>query len=27
VRPPLVNVSPAEFDELRTVLAHWEKFL
>ncbi len=27
VRPPLVNVSPAELDELRTVLARWEKFL
>jgi 5-dehydro-4-deoxyglucarate dehydratase len=27
VRPPLVNVSPEELDELRTVLAHWEKFL
>ena len=27
VRPPLVNVSPDELDELRTLLAHWEKFL
>ena len=27
VRPPLVNVTPEELDELRTVLAHWEKFL
>ena len=27
VRPPLVNVTPEEFDELRTILGHWEKFL
>ena len=27
VRPPLVNVTPAEEDELRTILAQWEKFL
>jgi 5-dehydro-4-deoxyglucarate dehydratase len=27
VRPPLVNVTPEEMDELRTVLSHWEKFL
>jgi 5-dehydro-4-deoxyglucarate dehydratase len=27
VRPPLVNVTPEELDELRTVLARWEKFL
>jgi 5-dehydro-4-deoxyglucarate dehydratase len=27
VRPPLVNVTAAEEDELRTILGHWEKFL
>ncbi len=27
VRPPLVNVTPVEEDELRTILGHWEKFL
>lgn len=27
VRPPLVNVTPDEEDELRTILATWEKFL
>ena len=27
VRPPLVNVTPEEIDELRTILGHWEKFL
>lgn len=27
VRPPLVNVTPEELDELRTILGHWEKFL
>jgi 5-dehydro-4-deoxyglucarate dehydratase len=27
VRPPLVNVTPEELDELRTILARWEKFL
>jgi 5-dehydro-4-deoxyglucarate dehydratase len=27
VRPPLVNVTPDEEDELRTILAAWEKFL
>lgn len=27
VRPPLVNVTPEEMDELRTVLSHWEKYL
>lgn len=27
VRPPLVNVTPEEEDELRTILAQWEKFL
>ncbi|HEY3581128.1 MAG TPA: 5-dehydro-4-deoxyglucarate dehydratase [Pyrinomonadaceae bacterium] len=27
VRPPLVNVSPRELDELRTILGHWEKYL
>jgi 5-dehydro-4-deoxyglucarate dehydratase len=27
VRPPLVNVKPEEADELRTILASWEKFL
>ena len=27
VRPPLVNVSVEEEDELRTILASWEKFL
>ena len=27
VRPPLVNVKPEEDDELRTILATWEKFL
>jgi 5-dehydro-4-deoxyglucarate dehydratase len=27
VRPPLVNVTPAEEDELRTILSAWEKFL
>ncbi|HSD45193.1 MAG TPA: 5-dehydro-4-deoxyglucarate dehydratase [Pyrinomonadaceae bacterium] len=27
VRPPLVNVTPEEIDELRTVLGHWEKYL
>jgi 5-dehydro-4-deoxyglucarate dehydratase len=27
VRPPLVNVNPDEEDELRTILACWEKFL
>lgn len=27
VRPPLVNVTPGEEDELRAILATWEKFL
>ena len=27
VRPPLVNVAPEEEDELRMILAGWEKFL
>jgi 5-dehydro-4-deoxyglucarate dehydratase len=27
VRPPLVSVKPEEEDELRTILASWEKFL
>jgi len=27
VRPPLVNVTSQELDELRTVLGHWEKYL
>lgn len=27
VRPPLVNVSSQELDELRTILSHWEKYL
>lgn len=27
VRPPLVNVTPEEEDELRTILSTWEKFL
>lgn len=27
VRPPLVNVSPEEMDELRIILSGWEKFL
>ena len=27
VRPPLVNVTPEEEDELRAILAQWEKFL
>jgi 5-dehydro-4-deoxyglucarate dehydratase len=27
VRPPLVNVTPQEMDELRTILGHWEKYL
>jgi len=27
VRPPLVNVTPEEEDELRIILAGWEKFL
>lgn len=27
VRPPLVNVTPEEMDELRTILGHWEKYL
>ena len=27
VRPPLVNVTPAELDELRAILGHWEKYL
>jgi 5-dehydro-4-deoxyglucarate dehydratase len=27
VRPPLVNVKPEEEDELRAILATWEKFL
>lgn len=27
VRPPLVNVTPEELDELRTILSRWEKFL
>ena len=27
VRPPLVNVKPEEEDELRAILASWEKFL
>ena len=27
VRPPLVNVTPRELDELRTILSHWEKYL
>jgi 5-dehydro-4-deoxyglucarate dehydratase len=27
VRPPLVNVTPEEEDELRAILGTWEKFL
>ena len=27
VRPPLVNVTPEELDELRAILSHWEKYL
>ena len=27
VRPPLVNVTAPELDELRTILSHWEKYL
>ena len=27
VRPPLVNVTPEELNELRTILGHWEKYL
>src|SRR5215813_1600465 len=27
VRPPLINITPAEEDELRAILASWEKFL
>jgi 5-dehydro-4-deoxyglucarate dehydratase len=27
VRPPLVNVTSQELDELRTILSHWEKYL
>ena len=27
VRPPLVNVTTQEIDELRTILGHWEKYL
>ena len=27
VRPPLVNVTPGELDELRTIISHWEKYL
>jgi 5-dehydro-4-deoxyglucarate dehydratase len=27
VRPPLVNVTPEELDQLRIVLGHWEKYL
>jgi 5-dehydro-4-deoxyglucarate dehydratase len=27
VRPPLVNIKPDEEDELRAILASWEKFL
>ena len=27
VRPPLVNVTPSELDELRTILGRWEKYL
>ena len=27
VRPPLVDVTPSELDELRLILAAWEKFL
>jgi 5-dehydro-4-deoxyglucarate dehydratase len=27
VRPPLVDVTPSELDELRVILAEWEKFL
>ena len=27
VRPPLVNVTPPELDELRIILSHWEKYL
>jgi dihydrodipicolinate synthase/N-acetylneuraminate lyase len=27
VRPPLVNVTPDELDELRTILSHWGKYL
>ena len=27
VRPPLVNVTAHELDELRTILSHWEKYL
>src|ERR1700752_5071232 len=26
VRPPLVNVTPEELDELRAILGHWEKY-
>jgi dihydrodipicolinate synthase/N-acetylneuraminate lyase len=27
VRPPLVDVTAQELDELRTILSHWEKYL
>jgi dihydrodipicolinate synthase/N-acetylneuraminate lyase len=27
VRPPLVNVTSQELDELRTILGQWEKYL
>jgi dihydrodipicolinate synthase/N-acetylneuraminate lyase len=27
VRPPLVNVTEEELDELRVILGRWEKFL
>jgi len=27
VRPPLVNVTPEDLDELRTILGRWEKYL
>jgi len=27
VRPPLVDVTAPELDELRAILGHWEKYL
>jgi 5-dehydro-4-deoxyglucarate dehydratase len=27
VRPPLVNITPKELDELRIIVSHWEKYL
>jgi hypothetical protein len=27
VRPPLVNVTAQELDELRTIVSRWEKYL